>query len=364
MAYGRILLVEDTPDYRETVAEYLTACGYEVMEVANGNEGLKCMDTYTPDAVLCDINMPELGGLEMLEKYRKEGHSPAQEVPFIFLTCNSNAEYRRKGFDLGCDAYIEKNTDLDVLQSVVESKIFKHRNQLAMQKKCENQVREQILTLLSEDLFSPLNTIQGYSDLIRAETYGPMPSEKYHDYLNMINHATNYEIQVITAIREMMYIALSKRKLDYSLISATKLMKEALENAKQSNAIPINAIDVVTDFPDTEAHFKGDMALLEKALALLIVEYLFVQEDTSDTLYLGITFMEEDIVLRVSSSKELQEKHIECCQVVKEEDMTHSSHFHGLLALRFAFYTAKLHRGELCMCEDGEHVGIALKLPR
>ena len=61
----RVLLVEDDDDNRELMAEVLAASGYEVLPAASGQDGLKMLSEHSIDAVVTDVGMPGMGGLEM-----------------------------------------------------------------------------------------------------------------------------------------------------------------------------------------------------------------------------------------------------------------------------------------------------------
>ena len=63
-----ILCVEDEADLRHDLVEELVAAGYRVIEAGDGLEALQKLETAQPDAILCDITMPELGGYELMAK--------------------------------------------------------------------------------------------------------------------------------------------------------------------------------------------------------------------------------------------------------------------------------------------------------
>jgi two-component system KDP operon response regulator KdpE len=65
LSSGRILVIDDEPQIRRIMRETLTAAGYEVEDARNGAEGLDKLREFHPDLVLLDINMPEIGGVEV-----------------------------------------------------------------------------------------------------------------------------------------------------------------------------------------------------------------------------------------------------------------------------------------------------------
>lgn len=101
---AKILVIEDSRDMRENIAELLGLAGYEVIKASNGKEGLERMRTTHPDLILCDIMMPELDGFGVL---RAMDNLPEfTGTPFVFLTARSEKEDFRRGMDLGADDYL------------------------------------------------------------------------------------------------------------------------------------------------------------------------------------------------------------------------------------------------------------------
>jgi two-component system chemotaxis response regulator CheY len=86
MALGRILVVDDEPYIRQTVRLLLTRAGYEVVEAGDGEEAIKVLDADDNaskiDAILCDLQMPNVDGAQALAYFRTHYLS----VPLVILT--------------------------------------------------------------------------------------------------------------------------------------------------------------------------------------------------------------------------------------------------------------------------------------
>ena len=80
----KILIVEDTLLIREEIYDILTLEGHTVLQAENGDVGYKMAITILPDLILSDILMPELNGLEMFEKLKK--NKKTKNIPLIFLS--------------------------------------------------------------------------------------------------------------------------------------------------------------------------------------------------------------------------------------------------------------------------------------
>jgi DNA-binding response OmpR family regulator len=99
----RILLVEDDPKTRTTVALYLEREGYEVVTAADGVEALKRAGEREPHLVVLDLMLPRLDGLGVCRALRESGN-PA----IIMVTARSTEEDKLTGLDLGADDYVTK----------------------------------------------------------------------------------------------------------------------------------------------------------------------------------------------------------------------------------------------------------------
>ncbi len=114
----QLLIVEDEQGIRETLQDILELAGYQVLTVKNGKEGYESIITNDPDLVLCDVNMPELDGFELLGAINQR---LSNEIvpPFIFLTAKVEKQDIRQGMGLGADDYILKPYEYsDVLRTV------------------------------------------------------------------------------------------------------------------------------------------------------------------------------------------------------------------------------------------------------
>jgi len=117
-----ILCVEDEAELRSDIVEELVSAGYNVVEAGNGREALLKLETVRPDAILCDITMPELGGYEFMMKLRAERLDLA-EIPFIFLTALADKTEALNGKNAGADDYLVKPVDYDDLLATIKSRL-------------------------------------------------------------------------------------------------------------------------------------------------------------------------------------------------------------------------------------------------
>src|SRR6476620_5692385 len=100
----RVLVVEDDPTVREITRRYLGEAGYAVDEAADGPAALRCARAAAPDAVVLDVMLPGLSGLEVCRALR-ELH-PA--LPIVMLSALGNEGDRVAGLEFGADDYVTK----------------------------------------------------------------------------------------------------------------------------------------------------------------------------------------------------------------------------------------------------------------
>ncbi len=108
-----ILYVEDNLENRILVQRILEAEGYRFLGAANASEGLNLARTQLPDLILVDINMPEVDGLTMTRELKSDVRFA--HVPVIAITANVMRGDRERTLKAGCDGYIQKPIDVDLL---------------------------------------------------------------------------------------------------------------------------------------------------------------------------------------------------------------------------------------------------------
>ena len=114
----RILYIEDNPDNRMLIRRVLQAAGYEVIEAADGRAGLRQAADARPDLILMDINLPEIDGYELTARLKQV--PSLNRIPIIAVTANVMKGDREKTLAAGCDGYIQKPIDIDLLPSQIE----------------------------------------------------------------------------------------------------------------------------------------------------------------------------------------------------------------------------------------------------
>jgi two-component system, OmpR family, response regulator MprA len=109
----RLLVVDDDRALRDVLRRALSLAGYEIRLAESGAEALAEVAGSVPDAVVLDIGLPDIDGLEVCRLLRREGN----RVPVLMLTARDAVADRIDGLDAGADDYLVKPFDIDELKA-------------------------------------------------------------------------------------------------------------------------------------------------------------------------------------------------------------------------------------------------------
>jgi len=118
MSNAVILYIEDNIDNRTLIRRILTAEGYDLKEAGNAVEALQTLNILHPDLILMDINMPDVDGYTLTTQIR--AMAGFESVPIVALTANVMRGDRERSLEAGCDGYIQKPIDIDLLPQQIE----------------------------------------------------------------------------------------------------------------------------------------------------------------------------------------------------------------------------------------------------
>ncbi|WP_300022002.1 response regulator [uncultured Maribacter sp.] len=113
----KILTIDDQQLILLSVEKRLTELGYDVMTADSGTKGIDLYDSFKPDLVLVDINMPDMSGLEVV-KYIKAGSR--KDTPVLVMSGNTQENIIMDGFTLGIDDYMKKPVSLSEMSARIK----------------------------------------------------------------------------------------------------------------------------------------------------------------------------------------------------------------------------------------------------
>lgn len=112
----KILFVEDEDIIRKRTVSSLKYLVLEVVEASNGLEALQKIETFTPDLIITDLQMPFMSGIELIKKVRAK----EQKLPIMVLTAHTSEKYLMQLIDMHIEKYIVKPITLEKLIEALE----------------------------------------------------------------------------------------------------------------------------------------------------------------------------------------------------------------------------------------------------
>ena len=120
----KIVIVEDEPDTAEMFAEMMRMSGYQILKAYNGTSAVALITKEKPAAVVLDLMMPDLSGLEVLRLVRND--PDIADTPVVVVTAKSLPSDIKKGLEAGASVYLTKPVGFLDLKSAVERVIRTH----------------------------------------------------------------------------------------------------------------------------------------------------------------------------------------------------------------------------------------------
>ena len=126
---GRVLIVDDEPGIRQVCETFLEFSGFDVVTAGTASEALRAIEEAPFDAIVSDIQMPEMDGLQLLETLRDRG----LDAPVILITGAPSLETAKRAVEFGALCYLEKPCEMDELEANVAQAVRRARIQRVQQ---------------------------------------------------------------------------------------------------------------------------------------------------------------------------------------------------------------------------------------
>jgi signal transduction histidine kinase len=266
----RILLVDDEKDIRDVLRLPLSDLGYDVLEAENGEEALRLFESAHPPVVLTDIKMPGMGGIELLQKVKRE--NPETEV--IMITGHGDMDLAVKSLKHDATDFITKPINVDVLEIAVhaaEERILTRQKLKDYTRNLERLVAEKSelqshLSSLGLMLGSISHALKGLLTGLDAGVYLVDSGLAKSDGLQL-QEGWDIVKQRIDRIRKVILDILfysKKRDLKREKIDAVRLAEEVA--AAAAGKLAESGVVFVKEFDPLSGEIEGDPAYLQAAL--------------------------------------------------------------------------------------------------
>lgn len=188
MSKQRILVVDDHELLLAGVQDILETEGYAVSTATDGVQALQVMENVCPALIVADIMMPRMDGYGLYEAVRSRPEWVP--IPFIFLTAKADREDRLKGKYLGAEDYITKPFDPQELVIAVHARIERAQAVRQVTETEIDQLKQQIVTVLSHEMRTPLTYVRGYTELALDDVSSLSP-DALEDFLSGIKRGSD-----------------------------------------------------------------------------------------------------------------------------------------------------------------------------
>lgn len=268
----RLLLVDDSANVLAELGATLRDDGYDVVPARSGEQALELLAVQGVDAVLMDVQMPGLGGLETCRRIKD---APAmRDVPVILLTAQDGREAMLQGLEAGADDFIVKaggevellkarlraqlrrkqfedearrthaelhHTALEAAEARAARDLADSRAELLSVLQQRNDALEQLnaelsrassaktafLSTMSHELRTPLNAVIGFAQLMRDGAAGPV-SERQGEFCNHIHNAGQHLLSLVNDLLDMAKIEAGRVDLDFEAVDLDDLLRDAM----------------------------------------------------------------------------------------------------------------------------------------
>lgn len=177
-----VLIVDDQRSVRQMIRSILDEIGFEVLEASTCEVAVLLTESQQPDLILCDVDMPGMGGYELLTTLRQSPATAA--IPFIFLTSHDDRDLRRQGMELGADDYLVKPFTPDELVRALRIRLERRLVLQSQAAPVPEASPRRLASHLPHELRTPLNGIIGFAQLLAMEPVYQNPAE----VVDMANH--------------------------------------------------------------------------------------------------------------------------------------------------------------------------------
>jgi two-component system, cell cycle response regulator DivK len=113
----KIFCIEDNFTNMILVSRIVEADGHELVQATDGHQAVEMLETFTPDLILLDINIPGINGLEVAEHIKADAR--LSQIPLIAITANVLVGDKERCLEAGCDYYLPKPLDIRKLRQLI-----------------------------------------------------------------------------------------------------------------------------------------------------------------------------------------------------------------------------------------------------
>ena len=290
----RVLHIEDDPRNRLLVRKLLTAEGIEVIDAADGLEGVRLAISQRPDLILVDLNIPGLDGYEVTLRLRSE--ASLNGVPIVAITAEGDKE---TSFAVGCDGFVQKPIDARQFARQVRQFLGGHRERMnssadatgerlrVQSRRIVGHLEEKVAELsaanerlrdmdrlrtefyrnISHELATPLTPIVGYLRMMMDEELGDI-SNPQRKALRAMDDCVRRLRGILDNLIDVTGLETGKMKFFHREYDFLDTVRRAV--ASQADALAERKITLLEEFPRGPLPAYGDSDRLLRAMVQVL----------------------------------------------------------------------------------------------
>lgn len=362
----RVLVVDDDPVYRETSRMFLSMYGRIVTLAENGQAGIARAAEADFDVMICDLEMPDMTGLEVIAAVKKMPRH--RDLPIIMVTSRDDAMAIDRAFELGASSFVVKPVNWTLLDHYVRFVRRAAENEIVARQahldaEAVSRTKDNLLAVLRHEMKTPLSAILGFTKLaVEAQASGNVSA--LNEQLDFVRQSGE---RLLASFSDMAaYSDLISHKFEFrpERISAPWIVGEVLDH--RSHKVIGRGVGLVSREECRDCFINADQSLLAAALVRL-VDNALIHASGATSIEVAVSETEDGRVrfcVTDDGAGMAPENVARCLTPFSQDNMSLSRTQEGLgLGLPIAIEIARLHGGTLAMhseIDKGTRVEITL----
>ena len=240
MSRALIIVVDDNDAGRYGKARGLRQAGFDVLEAATGEDGLRMAAERAADVVICDVRLPDINGWEVVRRLKEEPRFGAPLVLQVSATYVREDDMVR-ALEGGADACLTEPIDPAVLLATVGALLRLRRAESALRDalareqslretaESANRAKDEFLATLSHELRSPLGTILTWITMLKE---GRLDEARARQGLEAIERSTHLQVKLIGDLLDISSIISGKTRLEIASVDLESVVRSAVEGTR------------------------------------------------------------------------------------------------------------------------------------
>jgi signal transduction histidine kinase len=369
-----ILNCDDTVETRYAKTRVLRQGGYEVVECDNGKDALQKTREMMPDLVLCDVQLPDMSGLDVCRRIKEDavtGTIPVIQISATFVT----KEHQREALKYGADIYLTEPLEPKELETVVSVLLRLARTEAGLrealareraaraQAEEATQLKDEFLANLSHELRTPMNIIIGWSHLLRT---GPLDESQKQRATEAIERAARSQAQLIEDLLDVSRIVTGKFRLVMQDVDIGRVLQLAIDSLRL--VAQAKQLTITLSREAEDARINGDPDRLQQVFWNLLSNAVKFTP-AGGHVKVRLTSTAEDVSIAVTDTGVGIDPDFLpfVFERFRQADSTSTRHHSGMgLGLAIVRHVVDLHRGSVSADSAGEGLGsvFTVTLPR